>query len=327
MFCKVVYLFIMKQLLFFLILFTTSLHSQDFSKVDVIVQSYHSIKSIDELSNRINYDFKTDYEKVRAVYNYINLNISYDYSKLNSELVKGPEQYFYYNEKDFQRRKNLKDDKIISETFSTKKALCYGFALVFKKTCDLLNIENEIIKGYVRLKPNEINKVITKKNHAWNAAKINNKWMLFDITFGNGLIEENVWKQKPDYFYFNIDKDLLKITHYPSSPFWISFFGQKKLNIFCNQPIYENAYFKSNSKLISPKLGELNINNNKLTFEFKNLDPSIKISYKVDNTLKKPKKTHYKDTTYLVLTIPNKSSKLTLYFNNNSALTYLITNK
>ena len=73
-------------LIFLMFYFTLNLFSQDLERVDKIIVSYQQPKSVKELANRINYDFKTKIEKIRAIYTWIALNIEYitSSSEINS---------------------------------------------------------------------------------------------------------------------------------------------------------------------------------------------------------------------------------------------------
>lgn len=313
-----------KIILLFSIFFCyQNLFSQDFNKVDNQVQNYKFIRSANQLAQRIDSDFNSDIEKVRAIYTWVTLNIKYYNPKANTFLLKDPQTIIYYNEDDLKRRLKLIDEEIVRETFLTKKGICNNIALVINKVCNLLEIENELIKGFVKSTANEINIIPKYKNHIWNSIKINNNWIFIDATYG--ISWDNILlKSKSNYAYFNISKEKLRLTHYPSKNKWIKLMEQTPLNTFSQLPIFSDKFFNYNSVLISPKNGTINSVNKKVTITIKNLNPSTVINYKYDGrfALKKPIIVYNKPHTEIIIAKPEKGKILTLYFDNIEVLTY-----
>lgn len=66
--------------------------------VDKIMYSYSNINSIEELTKRIDYDFKTNIEKARALYTWISLNIRYKLK--NPYLLETPKVYRVFSDDD-----------------------------------------------------------------------------------------------------------------------------------------------------------------------------------------------------------------------------------
>ena len=62
----------MKKYTLLLLLFPFIISAQDFTMVDNVVKSaYKNVTSIENLAKRIDYDFKTDVEKTRAVFTWL----------------------------------------------------------------------------------------------------------------------------------------------------------------------------------------------------------------------------------------------------------------
>lgn len=310
----------MKKITLLLFIISLNLFSQDLKKVDKIIYSYHSITSAEQLAKRIDYDFKTDIEKIRAVYTWLTLNIKYDFSK--SGLLTAPQLFFSSSEIDLKYRLKWAENNLVSKTISSKKSVCYGIAITFKKVCDLLKIQNELIKGYSRTLTNEISFIVKNKNHIWNAVKINQEWLFFDATYG---LEGNN-DSKPDYFYFNIKKEELNLTHYPSKLKWIEYFNQNSLKYFCYQPIYFGEYFKHKIELLQPKLGEIKMNTHKIILEFKNINSTTDVSYRFEEFKyrQKPQITYNNSMAKIAIETPKKNTNLYIYFNGKSALAYRV---
>ena len=70
--------------------------SQKISEVDKIVAKYpKSFDSTEELAQKIDKDFKSDYDKARAIYSWIAFNIKYDYDALLLVLCRSHNHYFF----------------------------------------------------------------------------------------------------------------------------------------------------------------------------------------------------------------------------------------
>ena len=85
-----------------MMLINTPFFCQDYQQIDASILMYpESFDSPEQLSKFISRDFVTEEEKVRAIYNWIILNISYD-----------PDEYkqFNYNFKNYRER-NEKEKK------------------------------------------------------------------------------------------------------------------------------------------------------------------------------------------------------------------------
>jgi hypothetical protein len=315
----------MKKITLLFFIFSLNLFTQDLNKVDQIIKSYHSVNSIEELAKSIDYNFKTDLEKLKAIYTWTALNIEYYEEK--TILLKAPKMIFYTDENDFKRRKKRQNEKLILETFTTRKAICKGFALTVTKLCNLISLENELVRGYVRRNINDIEHLPIEKNHVWNAVKIDNKWVFMDVTFGAGyLINEN-WKPELNNFFFNTPKKSLNKTHYPSKQKWLDIMGQKPLKNFSFKPIFYNPFFITKAELISPLKGKINIKKRKkIVLNLKGIKQSTKISYSYNQSLNTKKTEMLDSENYkkIIIKSPNKDSDLNIFFNNELALQYRV---
>ena len=173
-----------------------ALNDIDFFKVP---RKYET--NIDSLASYFNQTYKEDSMKIKAIYVWVALNIRYDY-------------YLYNNIKTVIRIQDA------NRVFNKKEAVCEGYSNLFSYLCDKCNISNEKIHGlaYVN-KYNEVFKVEDSR-HAWNAAKINGKWYLYDVTWSSNYFE---YKNKLGYdfwYYFQTDPYLFSSSHLPNDPIW-----------------------------------------------------------------------------------------------------------
>jgi transglutaminase/protease-like cytokinesis protein 3 len=315
----------LKKIIFLFLIITNQLNSQNLENVDQIVSSYPSYNSVEDLAIRINNDFTTEIEKVKAIYTWLATNINY---KDTIGFVVTPPNFKVYTDlDDMKRRLEKEHNKLVIKTLKTKKAICKGYALTFKKVCDILNIKNELIKGYVKVNPHKIAHIPKEKNHVWNLVTIKNRSIILDVTFGSGFSNNGKWETKLDNFYFDIKKEDINLTHYPSEKKWLKFMNQKSLRQFCEKPIFSKPFFITNATLISPVLGEIRVDKNqKIQLKLKNIEPSTILVYRYEahKKFKKAKTVFKNNLTSLIIDAPKKDDNLKIYFNGELALQYKV---
>ncbi|CAL2101983.1 Transglutaminase superfamily protein [Tenacibaculum sp. 190130A14a] len=315
-------------ILFFGFLYQLSF-AQNLKKVDQIVSSYPEVTSIEELAKKINYDFKgSNLEKVRAVYTWIGINIKYDYMLYDSNLLRQPEFIVFNDQSDLNWIKKRKKKEIAQKAFSKKKGLCTGYAYLFQRICNLIDIPNELIFGYTKTSFQDIGIKPTTKNHVWNSVNIDNRWLLIDVTFGSGYMYKDVWQQHLNFKYFDARKKFLKLTHFATGLKWKRFMKQKEFQQFCEDPFFQNAFLKSNIEIITPTVGEIIINKReRIRLTVKKLSKSDKIRYLYlhDKILHKAQVVNkHERLTNLYFKNPKRDTSLHIYINNELALEYKI---
>ena len=311
----------MKQFFFFLLI-SLSTFGQNVEKVDAKVILYPKFSKAEDLANQINNDFTTDLEKARAAFFWLANNINYNLKEYYS-----PRQRRYSFRYSSEEEKNQKlqaiKDQLVVDTFKNKLGVCEEYAQSFKKVCDLLNIESEVIKGYVRNDAREIGNIPNKTNHAYNAVKIDDKWLILDATWAAGYENNGKWKRNFNPYFFDIPKDKIFKTHYPEEKIWVLRFGRMSLEEFYNQPIYSNHFLTSDASLLSPKNGIIPISSsNDILLKINNLEPITNVFYIVEGSryFQKPLLSLENNTTVLSIKNPNRTGSLIVYINNKDAL-------
>ncbi len=134
-----------------------------------------SLTHVDEYINSLNtYDtsnlavlitkpFKTELEKARAIFMWLNKNIKYDYDGLA----------------------NNKFTVEVPDVLRKRVAVCDGYSRLFYYLCSGAGITSEYLHGLTPL-----------GLHAWNAVRIDKKWYLIDATWG-----QRYFLMKPDIFF------------------------------------------------------------------------------------------------------------------------------
>lgn len=219
--CSFLFLFCSLQILF----------CQDYTKVDATIQLYPTtVQTAEELSYFISRDFKTDDEKVRAIYGWLIHNVAYDpaeYKSFNYSFA----TYREGNKKEAKARAN-----IINKTLQTGKAVCEGYAMVFEKLCQIQGITSYLVRGDTKTHFKDIGRPFGN-NHMWNVAQIEGNYFLFDPTWGAGKYTTRFVKDPSYYFFKTAPKEFIK-THYPAlfEDAFVDDIISKET--FASQPIY-----------------------------------------------------------------------------------------
>ena len=316
----------MKHLIVLFSLISITAFSQNFDKVDAIVLEYPRFSKVENFAKRIETDFTKDIDKARAAFFWLAKNIRY-----NLRILYNPKKrsYFfkYSSEEEKQQKMQALIDNLVNKAFRNKTGVCEEYAQSFKKICDLLQIEAAVIKGYVRNNSKEIGIIPNSSNHAWNAVKIDGKWLLLDATWAAGYEYNGKWIRKFNNFYFDVSASKIFKTHFPEESIWVLRFGRINIQEFFNQPIYSSTYLRLKAELISPQTGIINLNSSEnIKIKFKNLDHKLLVFYTIkgERLAKKPKITRENDITTLTIKNPNRNTDLVVYINKKDALHFKV---
>jgi len=316
----------MKKLLLLFLLCSIASSAQDFTNLDNTVKNYPKYRSPQQLADRISKDFSSDLDRVRASFKWITNNIRY-----NLEEAQQPSrtviQFRYSSEKERLEKIQQIKDNIVKEAFFSKKGVCEEYAQSLKKLCDLLGIEAEVLTGYVRNTAYEINRVPNTSNHAWNAVKIDNKWIIIDATWSSGHVINGRWLKEFNSYYFNIDYNKIGHTHYTDNRKWNIILNQDSLQEFYSQPIYGKEFLRKDMEVVSPKSGTINTKGGEtIILKIKNLKPHNKVYYGLmgDQYSKKPIVTFNNNIASISIIAPQKNMELYLFVDKELALEYKI---
>ena len=315
----------MRQLLTIFLFIGFNIQSQNYADVDTKVKSYPKFNSAQKLAAKIDRDFTTDADKIRATFIWLTENIRYDLQEYYNPTTKRV-RFSFINEAEKQAKLQQIKDDIVNETFRKRKSVCEGYAQSFKKVCDLLQIESTIIKGYARNSSNEIGMIPNASNHAWNAVKLNNKWELVDATWAAGYAINNKWEKNfTEYYFYPNPAELLR-THLPESGAWQLVNKQIDKKTFANQPIIGQGFFYRNLVLISPKKGIIS-NKKTAAFKIKNLTAIDIVGYQFKGQRYGKRATVTIENSVGSFTVnleKKRKTELYIFINNEIALQYKI---
>jgi hypothetical protein len=187
-------------------------------KIAAIPVSYRY--STDSIAKYINGNFKTENDKIRAVFYWTASNISYDIKNM-----------FAVNFEETPQDR-------ITKTLKTQKGICGDYAAIFNEIAALVGIKSVVISGYTKQ-----NGKIDTVSHAWCASKIENKWYVFDPTWGSGFVTSGKFVKKMNDYYFKVEPSKIISSHIPFDYLWQ----------FLNYPITNEEFYESRTQINKTK--------------------------------------------------------------------------
>ncbi|MDX1942132.1 MAG: transglutaminase domain-containing protein [Saprospiraceae bacterium] len=182
-----------------------TLLAQNYNKIDQRARTvpFQETTSINKLATYLTATAKNDIEKARAIYVWITHDITYNDTILVNGWLGTPENW-----KQQQAENVLKN----------RRAVCEGFANLYKALCDAAGLKAEFITGIVK----NDNNVIADAGHAWNAVQVEGKWYLSDPTWGAGYADywTNHFIQDFNEDYFLVSPSKMIHSHLPDDPIW-----------------------------------------------------------------------------------------------------------
>jgi hypothetical protein len=100
-----------------------------------------------------------------------------------------------------------------------RKAVCDGYAQLFRALCEAAGVEVAVVRGYCKGYGHFQGEKIST-NHAWNAVRIDGTWHLVDTTWAAGAVDGKEFKKNFREFYYLTPADRLIFTHFPDDPKW-----------------------------------------------------------------------------------------------------------
>ncbi len=245
------------------------LNAQISEDVKQIVNTFpKKISSTSLLALKISSKFKTDEDRVAAIYYWMAKNINFDTKSHFSDKKKATYSFRYKTQEEKEKKIEKVNREIAEDVFESRKAVAKEYTFLFKKLCSNAGIECVSIGGTSKLELRDIGRKAGRTNHYWNAVKIRGKWLLVDVTWGAGeLYEKNEFYIKTySEAYYLIEPAYFYLNHYPKDLKWL--FSDRTKKDFGALPLFYKSYLKSHLLLLNEQGVITSVTDNKLKLVF-----------------------------------------------------------
>ncbi len=146
-----------------------------------------------DIAAYINSHYRSNKEKIAAIYSWITMNIKYDADSIH---------YVILDENNEER---------VSFALRRKKGVCENFAAIFTDLCNQCGISSFAVEGFTKQ-----GGYVDKGAHVWCIAFVDDKWGLYDPTWDVAAPRSNNFN--PLFQYFNMPPIDFIQTHLPFDP-------------------------------------------------------------------------------------------------------------
>jgi hypothetical protein len=210
---------IFKCLVFFFFSTQFAFAQNQNAQIDAYARTFAADKfpSIEAFSQALAKPYSTDYDKARVLFAWIGTHVRYDFKKMEKVIdnnfkvkTKGT------SKEDAQRKFEDMKEAATMQCFKSQKGVCEDYSLLYKKMCQAINLECEVIEGTAKM----MSQRTRDMNHAWNVVKIGGKWQLLDATWGAGYAEDESFKQYYSDGFFAVEPRFFILNHLPTDEKW-----------------------------------------------------------------------------------------------------------
>lgn len=137
--------------------------------------------------------------------------------------------------------------------FRSRLAVCAGYAQLLAALAKAAGEEVVVVTGDARLESTGV----TGEGHAWNAARIEGRWMLLDATWNAGSISERGFDKKYGTAYLFVPPEVIGVTHFPEDEAWQLRDAPLSRGEFFRQPVLRAGFFSAGLTLLSPTRSQI----------------------------------------------------------------------
>lgn len=157
--------------------------------------------SLSSLARYLTQSASDETGRVRAIYEWITRNITYDVAAFDSGVF---------------------PDQSPEAVLKRRTAVCSGYSRLFAALAGFAKLEAREVVGFSRGAGYSVGGAIGQKpDHAWTAVKIGGKWELMDCTWASGYINaKNQFVRSQCEFYFLTPPESFIFDHFPEDAQW-----------------------------------------------------------------------------------------------------------
>ena len=186
-----------------------------------VLNSNKSLTSLSKLNNFLkSAPANSDIERLWVIFLWLTHKIEFDVVKVSE----------------------TKNEKSVDQLLRRGKMNGLGYCKIFKKLCELNNIECILIYGYAKGFGYKVLRKFVNTNHIWVSVKINNDWKLIDVAWAAGYCTEYIeFVQEFQPYYFFTPPEIFIFQHY-SEKYQLQ---ENKLTLeqFTQMPLLRIDYF------------------------------------------------------------------------------------
>ncbi|MEZ0539768.1 transglutaminase domain-containing protein [Fibrella arboris] len=194
-------------------------------------------KNLKSLSEYLTAPARSDLAKARSIYAWIVTHIRYDDAMYTGGNYSSEVGY-------------------ATKALQNRRAVCSGFALLYKHMLLQAGVEAITVKGYARYTDSQAGYSTGGIDHEWNAVKLDGDWYLVDPTWASTTAQKGI----PNDFYFLTDPLAFVSQHLPLDSRWQLLSRAVSKTDFDRFPKYYDAYFNLGFDHYFPKQGVLRAN-------------------------------------------------------------------
>lgn len=137
----------------------------------------------------------------------------------------------------------------------TGLGVCAGYANLSKAIGDVTGDEIVVVVGDSREQGGQI----AGGGHAWNAARIDGGWKLFDATWDAGHVDGATFVRKYKTAYLFPPPDVMGMSHFPDDPAWQLRSDPISRGDFVRQPMMRAAFYAQGFRLLDPRRSQVTV--------------------------------------------------------------------
>ncbi len=150
---------------------------------------------------------------------------------------------------------NAIPDQSARAVFSSRKAVCAGYANLLDAMAKVTGDEIVVVVGDARTHADDVNGV----GHAWNAARLDGRWFLIDATWDAGSVSGRTFEKGYGTNYLFTPPDVFITNHLPDHEKWQLRDKPLSRGEFMRQPMLRAAFFARGFRLVEPDRSQVTV--------------------------------------------------------------------
>lgn len=139
--------------------------------------------------------------------------------------------------------------------FAHRTGVCAGYSLLMEALGKALGLEVFYVTGDARTGGQHE----TGESHAWNAARIDGRYVLLDVTWDSGFLSGATFSKGYRTDYYLTPAEVFTIDHFPSESRWQLRSAPLSRGDFFRQPMMTPRFYADHRELVSPTRSQVTV--------------------------------------------------------------------